>query len=61
MRKKPFLFSQTRTIMIASLMFISGLIFVCYMGSSLIRTTKKYQENTLYVAHTLDSYSDNKD
>lgn len=54
MQMKQELLYQLRTFMIVITMFISGLIFVCYMGISLIKTTKKYQEYTIYMAQNKD-------
>ena len=42
-----------RAIMIGTMMLISGVVFLCYMGSSLIRFTKKYQKPTMQEAQKL--------
>lgn len=52
-RKKQELLYHMRAIMIGTMMLISGVVFLCYMGSSLIRFTKKYQKQTMQVAQKL--------
>ena len=54
MRKNLVLFYQMRTVLIGAVMFITGVIFLCYMGSSLIRSTEKYKEQTMQVAQKMN-------
>lgn len=53
MRKKQELLYHIRAVMISTMMFISGMVFLCYIGGSLIRSTKKYQQQTMHVAQKL--------
>ena len=53
MRKKQELLYHLRAIMIGTVMFISGTVFLCYMGGVLIRSTKKYQQESMHLAQKL--------
>ncbi len=52
MRRKQDLLYRERAIRVGLMMFVAGLIFVCYMGSSLIRSTQRYKHQTLQIAQT---------
>lgn len=50
MRRKQEFIHCSRAMMVATLMLIVGLVFVCYMGNSLIRSTREYQKQNYSMA-----------